>query len=219
MTLSFDPRGDFELIADGLEKVQLRRRDGNNLPLEKCLRRQITRREVQASNGHYRYGDSVFHLSTSELDDEPRLGDAIETLDAGTFTVLSVERQTLSDRWRCVGRNLQVSEALNERVTILVAGELERNAYGAVRPSIWIEEATDVIARVQPTTSERRVEHDQAEFPDLATCVLLYSRDLDNTRRIRQADGTLWKIERVGKKDRIDVLMEAELIRTPWPLS
>lgn len=219
MTLSFDPRGDFELIADGLEGVQLQRRDGNVFPLEKCLRRQITRREVWAAAGNYRSGDSVFHLSTSELDAEPGLGDAIVTLDAGTFTILGVERQTLSDRWRCIARNLQVSEALTERITILVAGELERNAFGAVRPSIWIEEATDVIARVQPTMSERRVEHNQAEFPDLATCVLLYSRDLDNTRRIRQADGTLWKIERVGKKDRIDVLLEAELIRTPWPLS
>jgi hypothetical protein len=217
--MDWSPRGDFEAVADGLEAHTLVDRDGIEYPLTKVLRRAIRTKEVWASNGRYRAGDSVFHLSTAEWATEPQLGAFLRTLEDDEFVILGVDLETLSDRWKCVGRNLIVSEALTERITILVAGDNLRTPAGALRPAMWIPEATGVMARVQPIQAERKVEHDQSIMPETGVCVFQYAREIDSTRRIQQADGTVWKITKVAKKDNLDVLMEAEIERTPWPLT
>jgi hypothetical protein len=217
MVLNFSPVGDFELVADGLEAHTLRERDGVEYLLTKVLRQEIDRKEVWASNGHYRSGDAVFHLSTTEHATEPSLGAVLVTAAAEEFTVLAVVKDTMGDRWECVGRNLTVSEGLTDRVTIQVAGEPEQDASGHIRPIMWHDEFTEVVARLQVDAGERLVEHGQTVFIQRGTCVFLLTKEVDATRRIKQADGTVWKIVRVGKKDRIDVLFEAEVEQTPWP--
>lgn len=217
--MTWSPVGDFEAVADGLEAHTLVDRDGIEYPLEKVLRRAIRTKEVWASNGRYRAGDSVFHLSTTEIAAEPQLGAFLRTSEDREFVILGVDLETLSDRWKCVGRDLIVSEALTERITILVAGDNLRTAAGALRPAMWIPEATGVVARVQPVQAERKVEHDQTIMPETGVCVFKYAREIDATRRIQQADGTVWKITKVAKRENIDVLFEAEIERTPWPLT
>lgn len=214
----FDPIGDFELVADGLAAATLISRAGVETTLQKVLQQEIDRREVFPANGLYRMGDAVFHLSTSEYAAEPEIGAQFRTADSALWTILSVIRDTLGDRWECVARNLAVSEALSERVSIWKMGEIEKTATGALRPSMWIQEAADVLARLQETIAERRFEHESSIFPATATCVLIYTGTLDATRQIRQADGTVWKILDVQKKDRIDMLLEVEVQKTPWPL-
>lgn len=214
----FDPVGDFELVADGLASATLITRAGVEVSLTKVLQQEIDRKEVWASNGLYRSGDAYFHLSTSEYAAEPELGAQFRTSDSALWTILAVVRDTMGDRWECVARNLRVSEALTEQLSIWRAGDVERVAGGAMRPGMWIQEAAGVYGRLQKSIAERRVEHNMAIFPETATCVLIYTGDLDGTRRIRQADGTEWKVNNVQKKDRIDMLLEVELERTPWPL-
>jgi hypothetical protein len=85
MVLNFSPVGDFELVADGLEAHTLRERDGVEYLLTKVLRQEIDRKEVWASNGHYRSGDAVFHLSTTEHATEPSLGAVLITAAAEEF--------------------------------------------------------------------------------------------------------------------------------------
>lgn len=220
MAVSFNPVGDFELIADGLAEHTLIDREGVPRVLSKVLRQEIDRKEVWASNGNYRQGDAVFHLSTTECADEPQLGWTLRPSDDVTsdYTILSVVKDTMGDRWECVGRNLAVSEGLTERITILKAGEVVQSASGALKPSTWFAEAVDVIARVQPMQADRVVEQEQTLFIEQATCVFLHSRTIDATRRIQTADGTVWKIISVANRDRIERLFEATVEKTPWRL-
>lgn len=215
----FDPRGDFALVADGLASYTLVERSGTETVLNAVLRRAVSTKEAAPSGGNYRMGDVWFHLSTGEWAAQPSLGAYLRDGDGAQWTFLEVHRETLSDRWKCLGRNLQVSEGLTDLLTILIAGDNERTAAGALRPNGWFTEAANVIGRISPDRAERRVEHDEAHMPETAIGVLLYAREIDGTRRIQQADGSTWKIMAVTKKDRIDTLLELELERTPWPLS
>lgn len=218
MALDFDPRGDFQAVADGQRAVTLRDRSGLSRSLEHVLRREISKREMAASSGRYKRGDTRFHLSTTEIATEPELGATIIDDEGTEFVIIEVDRETLSDRWKCYARNLAVAESLNTLIAILRAtDDPTRTTAGALRP-MWVTEATGVRASIQPMEAVRSVEHDQTVMPERARCVFLYARDIDATRRLQQADGTTWKIERVDNKDRIDALWEAEIIRTPWPL-
>lgn len=208
---------DFESV-DGLEAVTLTDRAGNMTALTKVLRRAIKRKEVSASFGGYLSGDTTFHLSTAEYANEPGPGWTITTATRGVFTILEVSLETLSARWKCVVRDLRIAYGLDRTVDVCRVTN-ERTAEGAWRAgeNLYVTEF-QAVARLQTILGERRVENDRTIFPEEGVCIFESPKELDATYRIKAGD-QIWKILRVGKKDRIDVLMEAEVIKTPWPLS
>ena len=67
-----------------------------------ALKRQVTRRELWASNGRLLEGDVAFEIPRLELPVQPRPGDLIY-LD-GRWSVLAADEATLRTRWRVFAR-------------------------------------------------------------------------------------------------------------------
>lgn len=68
-----------------------------------ALKRQVTRRELWASNGRLREGDAAFEFPRLELPVQPREGDAI-FLAGERWNVIAADEATLRSRWRVFGR-------------------------------------------------------------------------------------------------------------------
>ncbi len=105
-----DLQPDFALVADGLEAATLQRRDGiAATALRYALRRTMTVREAEQSNGRYTTADLNWHLDASELTEPPRLGDRLLDAASEVWTVLEACLTTGGSRWLCVCRNLRSS--------------------------------------------------------------------------------------------------------------
>lgn len=71
--------------------------------IPRALRREVSRRELFASGGRFRVGDTVFEIAKLELATRPREGDHI-TSRGERWSVLACDESTLSTRWRVFAR-------------------------------------------------------------------------------------------------------------------
>ena len=69
-----------------------------------AVRYDITRREVQASEGAYTSKDAIWELPATLCAYEPKEGDTITGADARVWSILEVARQNWDTIYRCVCR-------------------------------------------------------------------------------------------------------------------
>lgn len=203
-------------VADGLEAVTLLARDGNELAtVEGALRRAVTTAEAASSNGLYQQGDVRWHLPTAALADAPPLGSRLVDAAGGEWTVLTVERATLSTRWACATRNLALAGGLDEQVTIQIAA-VSQGEHG--EPMLtWSDWRTNVAARLQPLSAEVTIEHQRRMVRVTHVAYLAAPWALSPVHRMVRGE-TTYAVLRLRRAERIDVLTEVDLAQTPWPL-
>lgn len=211
-----DIADDFVQVADGLSAVVLRARDSTTLAVEHSLRRAISHREAAASDGKYTTSDVTFHLPVSEVADRPELGSYIEDAD-GDWRILEVAKETLSNRWRCVCRNLGITAGLDTLLTLEVSA-YDKGTGGAQEPT-WSVEETDLRGKVQLESADRAVEHNRKHLPRNASIYLAVQVLVSTNHRFVGPDNTIYKVISWESPDRIDALFKVNCEVTEWPLS
>jgi hypothetical protein len=151
MSVGFTPGTDFETITDGLQAVTLDRRNAANTSVTNALQRAVGTSEAAASNGKYTAEDVRWHLPIAECATRPDPGDRI--LDGGGdyWTVLAVREATLSRRWACICRNVEVVNHLDTTLTIEKA-TWAKGTGGAMEASYSVWRV--VRGRIQPLTAD-----------------------------------------------------------------
>ena len=142
----------------------------------------------------------------------PRPGDVIVDEDGRRWTVLDVQEMTLDGRWRCVARNLAVAHGLDQYVDIEKA-TYAKGEGGADEPT-WRVWKTGLRARIQPARVEVRDEHDRRATAAGFQVFLAEDVALDHTHRIKGPDGAVYRVTGCRKADRIDALVEIDVVRT-----
>ena len=124
---------------------------------------------------------------------------------------MEVRQTMLGSRWRCVARNLAIHHGLDAYV------DIEKVAYvkgsgGADEPT-WQVWKTGLRAKIQPAGAT--VGQVQGRQQAAARFTVFLNEDLavDPTHRIKAADGTRYAITGCRKADRIDALMEIDVVR------
>lgn len=145
MTPTLDISTDFATVTDGLASATV---DGTAVTA--VLRRAVSTNEAAKSNGKYLSSDTVFHVDVAEKASRPAVGGLIVDAD-GNWTILEVAKQSLSNRWRCVCRQLYLDPSFT--VTIQKA-TYAKGASGALEPT-WSDEATGVAAKIVIDSEER----------------------------------------------------------------
>jgi hypothetical protein len=212
MALQFDPSDDLAQVVDGLAAVIVTRPGSSaKTDVPHALRRPIRTREAQESGGRYTAGDVVWHLPASELSTAPRPGDVILDAGGGRWTVLDVRQTTLDGRWRCVARELAVVHGLDQHVDIEKA-TYAKGEGGADVPT-WHVWKTGLRAKIQPGLIEMSDDHQRQVTTAGFTVFLAEDVSLDHTHRIKAPDGTVYRVLACRKADRIDALLEIDVVR------
>ena len=210
--MDFDPTDDFANTTDGLTSVTVTRPGGSNsAEVSHALRRPIRTREAERSGGRYTASDVTWHLPASELSFAPRPGDLIVDAEGQRWTVLDITQTTLGARWRCVSRNLAVVHGLDEYVDLEKA-TYAKGAGGADEPT-WHTWRTGLRAKIQPARIVVRHEHQRQVTAAGFKVFLLDVVAVDHTCRIKGSDGTRYRIIACHKADRIDALVEIDVVR------
>jgi len=209
MTLTFDPSDDFADVADLMQSVTLVRPGTSDAQsLSRAIRMAVRASEARASGGRYTEDDTVWHLDAAELDGTPSPGDVIVEADS-RWTILAV-RRTATGRWRCVCRNLAIAHGLDQYVDIEVA-IYAKDASGA-ETATWRPWRTGVPARIQPTRSTVADEHQRQSLRGESKIYVAERLRLDHSHRIKAPDGTIYLVVGCQKADRIDALMEIDVV-------
>jgi hypothetical protein len=210
--MDFDPADDFPNTSDGLTSVTVTRPGGSSCSeVSHALRRPIRTREAEKSGGRYTASDVTWHLPASELSAAPRPGDVIVDAEGQRWTLLDVTQTTLGARWRCVSRNLAVVHGLDAYVDVEKA-EYAKGTGGADQPT-WHTWRTGLRAKIQPARILVRNEHQRQVTAAGFKVLLLDHVDVDHTCRIKGSDGTLYRVVGYRKADRIDALVEIDVVR------
>ncbi len=206
----FDPSDDFAVVIDGLTAVTVLRPDtAARTAVAHALRQAQARMPGQALPPR-EAANVVWHLPAAELPDAPRPGDLI--LDAATrWTILDVRRATLGDRWRCACRDLALEHGLDayvdvEKVTFV------KGSGGADEPS-WQVWKTGLRAKIQPQAATVGQKQERQLTAARFTVFLADDLPLDHTHRIKAADGTIYTVLARRKAERIDALLEVDVVR------
>lgn len=212
MTPRFDPADDFTRVTDGLAPVSVMR-PGTTFaaPVARALCRAIRTRELQPSGGRYTAGDVVWYLPAAELPAVAAPGDVLIDEAGRRWTVLDVQQTALKSCWRCVCRDLAVVHGLDQEIT------LEKAEYckspGGAEEVVWRVERRGVRARIQPVAAQAAHEHDRQANVARSTVYCEEDIALDHSWRIRGSDGAVYRIVACRKAQRIDALMEVDVIR------
>jgi len=212
MAIQFDPGDDLAGVADGLEAVTVTRPGSSAATgVAHALRRAVRTSEVKQSEGQYAATDVVWHLPVSELPEAPRLGDVIVDSTDQRWSVLSVQKTTQQVRWRCVCRNLAIVHGLDQYV------DVEKAAYGkgegGAAEVTWRTWKTGLRARIQPVAMDVKDEHGRRIAAARFKVFLAQDVAVDHNHRIKGADGTIYRATGYRKADRIDALMEIDVVR------
>jgi len=210
--MTFDPSDDFAGVVDALQSVTVRRPGcSDSTAVTHALCRAIRTREAEQSDGRYTASDVAWHLPASELADPPRPGDVIVDGNAQRWTVLDVQQTTLQNRWRCVSRNLAVVHGLDEYV------DVERATYakgdGGADVPTWHTWKTGLRAKIQPARLQVKDEHQRRVAAAGFKIFLAEDVAVDHTHRIKGPDGAIYRVAGYRKADRIDALVELDVIR------
>jgi hypothetical protein len=211
MSLSFDPGDDFANVADRLEPLTLLRPGSAATSVGGALRAAVSTAEARASDGKYTAGDVVWHLPAGEVSSPPVPGDVIVDAAGGRWTVLAVGEATAGSRWRCVSRNLAIVHGLDQHVDIEQA-VYAKGEHGAEQAA-WRPWRTGVAARIQPVQSTATDEHQRRVTTAAFVVYLAESLAVDHTHRIKSPDGTVYRVVGSRRAERIDALMEVDVVR------
>ena len=213
MAIEFDPSADLAGVVDGLTSVTVTRPGSSGASeVAHALRRPIQTREAESSEGRYTASDVAWHLPASEMTTTPRPGDVIVDDDGRRWTVLDVKKTMLDARWRCVARNLAVVHGLDQYVDVEKA-TYTKGEGGADQPT-WQIWKTGLRAKIQPIEVEVRDKHDGRATAAAFRVYLADDVTLDHTHRIKEPDGAVYRVTGYCKADRIDALVEIDVVRT-----
>ena len=212
MAIQFDPGDDFSSIVDRVETATVQR-PGSSLASSTngALRRPVTTREAENSQGEYTLSDVVWHLPAADITEPPRPADIIVDADGIRWTILAVARTAADSRWRCVCRNLAIVHGLDQFVDIEQA-VYTKDIRGA-RQAVWRIWQSGLAAKIQPLAARNTDGHQQDVTIGEYRVFLAESIELDHTHRIKGPDGRLYQINGYKKPDRIDALLEIEAQR------
>lgn len=180
---------DLLTVADGLEIVALRRRNGEVTPALHGLQRPLAR-QAPGGNAELR-ADVHWHLSAAECPQAPAAGDVIVDPQGRQWTVLECDAMALASRWVCTCCNLVVAYALDEVVTIDQA-DYYKSADGAVLPQ-WYTWRTGIAARITPQPLPPAVAG-QLPGPRRFNVIVGQQLNLGRRHRIRTADGRAYHV-------------------------
>jgi hypothetical protein len=226
MSTNFDPSADFSRVADNTEAVTLLRRGATpgeaGAVILHALRRAAQLGEFAAknrdesrryvnSNGQCVAAEVDWHLPSAELQAPPGIGDVILDGDGLRWTILELELIMLRTRWKCSARELSIAYGLDDTVTVLKA-EYAKSDAGAAEPA-WQTWRTGVRARIQPV--EVKVGAEYSAQCATSTYRIFVEDDLvlDQTHRIRGADGTVFQIASVTGSARLGELQTIEAVK------
>lgn len=204
MSITLDFSADFA-VFDNKGTVSIQSREGGDPVSTAAIRRWITTREAQASDGKYTSDDVTFHISGVSLGITPTIGDTITEGSTG-WTILAVRYERLTDRWELVSRELAVS-GLNTLVTIQLA-TFTRTMDG-IQQATWADELTDLRAAFQLFTGDDIEENKLQELKPQYRCYLTQTIETKNRRLLH--DGNLYRIKAHADSNRIDALFELTL--------
>ena len=223
---SFNPGGDFSLVADKTEAVTLLRRGSTpgepGTAIAHALRRTVQSGEFAAKNrdesrryvnsdGQCVAADADWHLPAAELQAPPAIGDVILDGDGRRWTILELELIMLRSRWKCSARDLAIAYGLDDTITILKA-EYAKSDGGAAEAN-WQTWRTGVRARIQPVEIKVDVENSAVCAASLYRIFMEGELALDHTNRIRSADGTIFQVTSVTGAERLGELQTIEAVR------
>jgi hypothetical protein len=226
MNIDFDPSDDFSRVADNTEAVTLLRRGAApgdaGTAIQNALRRAMQSGEFAAKNrdesrryinsdGQCVAADVDWHLPTAELQAPPGIGDAILDGDGLRWTILELELIMLRTRWKCSARELSIAYGLDDTVAVLKAEYVKSDA-GAAEPT-WQTWRTGVRARIQPVEIKVGADHSARCATSTYRIFLEYDLVLDQTHRIRGADGTLYQVTAVTGSARLGELQTIEAVK------
>ncbi len=213
MSVGFDPSTDFEDITDGLEAVTLDRRgSSDNVSVTSALRRNLSTSEILASDGKLQSGDTRWHLPGAEVTTTPRIGDSIEPSDGTRHQILEVRFDTLSNRWRCVTRDLRIAYGLDDTVSIQKATYAKGD--GGAQEATWTTYVAGVRARVQEVAATGGVVGGAKQTGRAYAVLLEADLELDSKHRIVDQRGRKYLI--VGVTGRGDVGQPMTIEATAW---
>lgn len=201
---------------DGVEAVTFSPAGGGAPVLvEHALRRRARESEAAASGGAYTAHDVKWFLSTVDLAARPTPGATITDAAGDVWTVLDVWPDALNAAWRCRARNLVLAENLSQRISVLRA-TWRATAAGAAE-AVWIGEASDVPARIQPIETDVKTEHAQRIARETHRVYLGQPLALDANHRI-VCESRVYHVLSTTIPERIDQLPVVHVEASPWPL-
>lgn len=215
MALTFDPSSDFTDVVDGTEAVTLERRGTSTEDsVATALRRAVTITEAGESNGNYTASDTTWHLSIAQLATQPRIGDVIVDASSDRWTVLDVAKQTLSNRWRCVCRNLAIVYGLDDYVNIQLATYVKGTA--GTDESTWHDWKTGVRCRIQKDSTDIGITGDAETTYKRYTIFMATDVAITNKHRLKGPDGTVYEILGGTGTGQVGGVAEIEAEVRPW---
>lgn len=203
---------DFAEVVDNLTQVTLVRRDGSPVvEVPHALRRVVKTREAQRSAGHYMVNDAVWHLSRAELSEPPCLGDRILDVAGRAWTILEVQSVSQGTRWRCATRNLVIACGLDQTI------EIEQATYTKTSSGemelVWQTWRTGLAARIQPRMAKVNQQQGRLATTRRFTVFLAEDVPVSHAHRIRGPHGAVYRILASRRAERIDALMEIDVVR------
>ncbi|NLE38458.1 MAG: hypothetical protein GX621_10580 [Pirellulaceae bacterium] len=211
MTTAFDPSGDFGQVTDFQQEATLQRPGtSDSWPLCRAVSSPVRVSEARSSAGAYTQDDVVWSLDAGEMTVAPQPGDVVVDADARRWVVLAARRGA-TGRWRCICRNLAIAQSLDRTIDVEVAVR-SKDAAGA-EVVTWQPWRTGVAARLQPIRSTVAPIHERLGQLSEWKVFVADQLDIDHTHRIKTSDGTIYQVVGVQKAQRIDTLMEIDVIR------
>lgn len=214
MTLALDISEDFADVieGDGDEAVTVNRRGKTNTAVANALRRTINTREIVASDGQYQHNDVRWHLPVEECATAPAMGDALVDTDGNYWTILAVTKATLSSRWLCICRDVAVANGLDD--TIVIEKTTITADTGGAAADDWHPWRTGVRAKIQPFDSDVTVGAGAHRTVRRYRIYIAEDLELSHVHRIRDMEGTYYRIERYDAAEDVGQLQTIEV--TKW---
>ena len=212
MPAVFDPVGDFVAVCDGLQAVTLADREGDTDAVAHALRRAVSLREADASDGLYTASDVHWHLPQEEVAGAPVLGGTITDADDEEWTILATSDDTLGDRWDCICRNLVITEQLNTLVTIQVSTSVKGET--GAHEQTWADQQRGVRGRLQREEGQVQSAVGTRQIDPTYKFFFRETIRLTSRHRIVDSDGNRYRVVGYQDPERIDKLAEARL--KPW---
>lgn len=229
-TVSESGRLTFEFTASGtttyltLRNGDRRCRFGNvsvrltgSTSITNALKRAVSNRDAAMSGGKYRAGDVRWHIAQDELTNPPAIGSVVIDGDGVEWTVLAVDEQTFTNRWRLWCRRLSVADDGLDSITIEKL--LRSRSPSGAEQVIWQDWAINVAARIQREASSTTVQNDRRDLPDRVTVYTKYQFPVDHRFRVVGADGRTYKVQGYSMPDQIGGMFAINAEVNPWPLN
>ena len=217
MSIAWNPATDFAAFADAVEAVTLTASGGSQTAVTAALRLRITDKEAAASGGQYTQRDVKWHLGADEVAAPPAIGATIIDGDGREWTILRVDHDTRSSRWRCWCRILSLagggvgaasddpSAVLASRVNIQ-RSTWTKDDHGAAKAS-WSDWRVNLPTSIQPQETVVVIEHARRTVHRTHRFSFAESIAVDHTHRIvRPSTGETFAIRSIESPKRIDAL-------------